>query len=231
MSTPVSAALIDLDGTLVDSAHELATAVDRMLAEAGHPSAGVSKVRDWVGDGVDMLVARALGDATGHDPDAETLREARARFDTFYAEVLGTESALYPGVAEGLERLRAADVRTACITNKSKIFALSLLGALGIADRFDLLVAGDMAEAKKPDAAPLQYAAERLGVALPECVMIGDSAIDVAAARAAGCAAWCVRSGYNRGEPIDSAGADAVFDRFDELVEALLARASRPAGA
>ena len=225
MSSALSAALIDLDGTLVDSAHELATAIDRMLAEAGHPAAGVAKVREWVGDGVDMLVSRALTDATGQTPDAARQREARARFDTFYAEVLGTESPLYPGVVEGLDRLRAAGIRTACITNKSKIFALSLLGALGIAQRFDLVVAGDSVAAKKPDAAPLQHAADRLGVSLADCVMIGDSSIDVAAARAAGCPAWCVRSGYNRGEPIDSAGADAVFDRFDELVEALLGRA------
>lgn len=218
------AALIDLDGTLCDSAPELAAAVDRARTDLGYPAAGTSRVRQWVGEGIDTLLARALEDATGETPDAAAQRDARARFDTAYAEVLGTMCPLYPGVVEGLDRLRAAGVRTACITNKARIFALPLLGSLGIADRFDTLVAGDSGVAKKPDAAPLLAAAERLGVAIGDCVMVGDSGVDVAAARAAGCPAWCVRTGYNAGEPIDGAGADAVFDRFDELVEALLAR-------
>lgn len=216
------AALVDLDGTLVDSAAELAAAVDRVRTDLGYEPAGPSKVRDWVGEGIERLVARALADATGAEPDAVALRDARARFDTAYAEVLGTMSPLYPGVVEGLDRLRGAGIATACITNKSRIFALSLLGALGILDRFDVVVAGDSAAAKKPDAAPLVLAAEKLGVGPAACVMIGDSAIDVAAARAAGCPAWCVRTGYNRGEPVDAADPDAVFDAFDELVRALL---------
>lgn len=212
----------DLDGTLCDSAPELAAAVDRMRADLGYPAAGTGKVRAWVGEGIDTLVARALEDAGGEAPDAATLRDARTRFDTAYAEALGTMCPLYPGVVEGLDALRAAGVRVACITNKARIFALPLLGSLGIADRFDAIVAGDSGVAKKPDAAPLLLAAERLGVGIDECVMIGDSGIDVAAARAAGCPVRCVRTGYNAGAPVEEAGADAVFDRFDELVEALL---------
>lgn len=228
--TTSRAVLIDLDGTLVDSAPELAAAVDRMLGDLGHEPAGLAKARAWVGGGVTALVTRALADALGREPSDEERATARRRFDTYYAEVLGTMGGLYPGVVEGLDRLRGAGVATACITNKVRLFALPLLGALGIAERFDLLVAADMAPALKPDPAPLAFAAEKLGVAIGDCVMIGDSGVDVAAARAAGCPVWCVRTGYG-GEPVEAAAPDAVFDRFDGLVEALLAGRAGASGA
>lgn len=222
----VTAALIDLDGTLVDSAPELAQAVDRVLTELGHAPAGLERVRCWVGEGIDRLLERALESASGQAPDAEALRSARSAFDTAYAEVIGTHAPIYPGVVEGLDRLRAAGIVCACITNKSRVFAVGLLGALGVAGRFDTLVCGDRPENRKPAAAPLEAAARKLGVAVGDCVMVGDSAIDVAAARAAGCPAWCVRSGYNHGTPIEEAAPDRVFDRFDDLAEALCAEAA-----
>ncbi len=227
----VRVALIDLDGTLVDSAPELAHAVDRMLEGGDLPRAGLENVRGWIGEGIDTLVARALAEMSGRDPDDATCREARSRFDTAYAEVIGTQSTPYPGVFEGLDRLRAAGVRTACITNKARVFSVSLLGALDLLSRFDLMVAGDSGLPKKPDGAPLRHAAERLGVDMGECVMIGDSGIDVAAARAAACPAWCVRTGYSRGKTPEEAGADAVFERLDELAEALVGGSGSSVGA
>lgn len=218
-----SAVLIDLDGTLIDSAPELATAVDRVLTEAGYEPAGTDQVRVWVGDGIDRLLERALAEATGEVPDAAALRHIRARFDTAYAEILGTMAPLYPGVVDGLDAMRASGIGTACITNKAGIFAIGLLGAVGIADRFDAIVAGDTGNGTKPAAAPLEAAARKLGVAIEDCVMVGDSAIDVAAARAAGCPAWCVRTGYNRGAPLEDSGPDRIFDRFDSLAAALTA--------
>ncbi|MDZ7787526.1 MAG: phosphoglycolate phosphatase [Halofilum sp. (in: g-proteobacteria)] len=220
---PIAAALIDLDGTLCDSAPELAAAVDRVLVDAGHDRAGVDHVRDWVGDGIDRLVERALAHATGESPDAEALRHARGRFDTAYAEILGTMAPLYPGVVEGLDGIRSAGIATACITNKAGVFAIGLLGSLGIADRFDTIISGDRAAERKPAAAPLEMAARKLGVAIDDCVMVGDSAIDIAAARAAGCPVWCVRTGYNRGAPLEDSAPDRIFDRFDELAAALIA--------
>jgi phosphoglycolate phosphatase len=220
---PVRAALIDLDGTLVDSVPELAHAIDRALAALGHEPVGRERVRDWVGDGIDRLVERALAHAPGASPEAEALRHARGRFDTAYAEILGTMAPLYPGVVEGLDEIRSAGVATACITNKSGIFAIGLLGSLGIADRFDTIISGDRAAERKPAAAPLEIAARKLGVAIEDCVMVGDSAIDIAAARAAGCPVWCVRTGYNRGAPLEDSAPDRIFDRFDELAAALIA--------
>lgn len=219
------AVLIDLDGTLVDSAPELTAAVDRALIGEGHGSVGTEQVRDWVGDGIDRLLERALTEATGESPGAADLRRIRTRFDTAYAEILGTMAPLCPGVVEGLDALRAAGLRTACITNKAGVFAIGLLGTVGIVDRLDAIVAADSGHGTKPAAAPLEAAARKLGVAIGDCVMVGDSAIDVAAARAAGCPAWCVRSGYNRGAPLEDSGPDRVFDRFDELAAALATRA------
>lgn len=215
------ALLVDLDGTLVDSAPELAVALDRMLTGSGYEPAGTDRVRDWVGNGIDQLIRRAVSGQLDAEPDEAELRRLRAQFDTAYAEVLGTMAPLYPGVVEGLDRVRAAGWRTACITNKARIFAVGLLGTVGIADRFDKVIAGDGGSGCKPEAAPLEAAARKLGVAIEDCVMVGDSAIDVAAARAAGCPVWCVRTGYNRGAPLEDSGPDRIFDRFDSLAAAL----------
>ena len=220
--TRPKAALIDLDGTLVDSAPELAAAVNRMRVDFDLPPVDEACVRTWVGAGIDTLVGHALEDAPEPIQSKQQLRAARVAFDAAYAEVLGTMAPLYPGVLQGLDRLRSASVATACITNKARIFAVPFLGALGLTDRFDMIVADDSGAAGKPNAAPLLKAAERLGVSIECCIVIGDSFIDIAAARNAGCPVWCVRTGYNRDEPIEAANPDAVFDRFDGLVEALV---------
>lgn len=214
--------LIDLDGTLVDSAPELAIAVNEVRKTHGLPAASLDQVRDWVGEGVAVLLRNALREVAGDQPPASLLATARASFDTAYARVLGRHSNAYPGVHSGLWRLREAGLPLACVTNKPEAFARALLESLGILSPFDVIVGGDSTEALKPDAAPVRFAAERLGVEVGNCLLVGDSGIDVATARNAGCPVWCVRSGYDRGRPVDEAGADAVFDRFDELVDALL---------
>lgn len=218
----IRAVLLDLDGTLVDSAPELATAVNQVRQAFGLPEAPLASVRDWVGEGVDMLLRSALSEAVDLESDADARRSARASFNKAYAAVLGTAAVPCPGVPEGLERLRAAGMPLACVTNKPEPFARALLESLGILAPFGVIVGGDCTEALKPDAAPVRLAAERLGVAVGNCLLVGDSAIDITTARNAGCPVWCVRSGYDRGRPVDEAGADAVFDRFDELVDALL---------
>lgn len=214
----IRAMLLDLDGTLVDSASELALAVNEVRRAFDLPEASLESVRGWVGEGVEVLLQRALADA----PDAEVGAETRSLFEETYARALGTRAVLCPGVAEGLERLHAAGIPLACVTNKPAHFARALLESLGILDSFDVIVGGDSTESLKPDAGPARFAAAGLGMPLASCLLVGDSAIDVATARNAGCPVWCVRSGYDRGRPVDEVGADAVFDQFDELVDALL---------
>jgi len=218
----IRALLIDLDGTLVDSAPELALAVNEVRAAHGLEPAYLEQVRHWVGEGVAVLLSNALHELADAVPSDPVLDEARRQFDRAYGRVLGTLADPCAGVVAGLERLRASKLPLACLTNKPERFAGDLLAALDLLAPFQVVVGGDSTAARKPDPEPARFAARNLGVAVAECLVIGDSAIDVATARNAGCRVWCLRSGYSRGESVDELGADAVFDRFDQAVDALV---------
>lgn len=209
--------LLDLDGTLVDSVPDLAASVDWMMGELGLPAHGESRVRDWVGNGVERLVMRALTGELWSDPPAESFERALPLFRTAYTERNGRHSRLFPGVAGGLEYLRGAGYRLGCVTNKAEAFTLPLLRALGIDGYFGVVVSGDTLPQKKPDPAPLLHAAERLGVAPSQALMVGDSEHDVKAARAAGFQVVCVSYGYNHGRDIATALPDAVVDSLEQL--------------
>ncbi|MDZ7828667.1 MAG: phosphoglycolate phosphatase [Halofilum sp. (in: g-proteobacteria)] len=216
------ALLIDLDGTLVDSAPELAIAVNEVRQAHGLPPASLQQVRDWVGEGVTVLLQKALRGAADDQPPSDLPTVARVRFDAAYERMLGRRSKPYPGVHRGLRRLGEAGFQLACLTNKPEGFARDLLAALDLLEPFGVVVGGDSTGARKPDPEPARCAAERLGVRPAECLLIGDSAIDVATARNFGCPVWCLRSGYSRGQAPDELGADRVFDRFDEVVDVLV---------
>ena len=217
--------LIDLDGTLVDSVPDLAYSVDETMRRLGLPARGEAAVRDWVGNGVERLVERALVNDVGGKPPAEEFARALPVFMEIYAQNTSGRSRLYPGVVEGLDWLRQAGLRLACVTNKAERFTLPLLRDLGILDRFEFVVSGDTLPVKKPDPAPLLHAAGRVGADPHECLMIGDSQSDVQAARAAGFAIVCVSYGYNHGEDIRRYGPDVVIDSLAEI-GGLFARAA-----
>lgn len=213
----IRAVLFDLDGTLVDSAPDLATAVNALLAELGRPGVSLDEVRRWVGNGADRLLERALsGSLDGRIPATE-LATARPRFLHHYEHLLCVDSGLYPGVTEGLRALHATGMRLGCVTNKPSRFARPLLERLAIADYFTAVVGGDDAPRKKPAPDPLLMAIEQLGVAPRHCLMVGDSEHDVAAARAAGCPVVAVPYGYNHGRDIRKAHPDVVIDSLAEL--------------
>lgn len=216
MKTP-ELVLIDLDGTLVDSVPDLADSVDRMLADLGRPAAGEARVRDWVGNGVERLVKRALVDALEGEPEPALFERGYPLFMGYYAENTAGRSRLYPGVREGLEYLRSAVDHVACVTNKAERFTRPLLQALGVADSFELVVSGDTLPKKKPDPVPLLYAAEFFKVQPEHALMVGDSVNDVSAARAAGYAVVCVPYGYNHGRDIRESEPDAVIETLAEL--------------
>ncbi|TVP76087.1 phosphoglycolate phosphatase [Thioalkalivibrio sp.] len=209
--------LIDLDGTLVDSVPDLAFSVDAMMDELGLPRRGEPAVRNWVGNGVERLVQRALANDLDGEADSELFERALPVFMRIYRENTSQRSRLYPGVREGLDLLEAAGYRLGCVTNKAEQFTLPLLRDKGILDRFALVVSGDTLERKKPDPAPLLHAAAELGVTPGESLMVGDSRSDVKAARAAGFRIVCMSYGYNHGADIRDEGPDAVLDRLDEL--------------
>jgi phosphoglycolate phosphatase len=208
------AALIDLDGTLVDTIGDFEVALGRMLADLGLPPVGRAFIERTVGQGSEHLIRCTLAEAGGA---AQAYDEAWGIYQAHYREINGRHSAVYPGVEEGLARLRALDLKLACLTNKPAAFARELLAAKGLAAAFAHCFGGDSFARKKPDPMPLVEACKALGTAPSRTLMVGDSRNDVLAARAAGCPVVLVRYGYNHGEPAETAGADRVIDSLVEL--------------
>jgi phosphoglycolate phosphatase len=229
MNTP-RAVLFDLDGTLVDSAADLAAAANRMLATLGLPLRTVGEVKTYVGKGIPRLVHRALLGKLDGDADPALHARALALFEQAYAEESGRHSAVFAGVVDGLERLRAAGLRLGCVTNKAERFTLDLLETKGLLRYFDVVVSGDSTPRKKPDPMPFAYGCQRLGVTPSEAYVIGDSANDVAAARAAGIRVLCVPYGYNEGEPVADLG-ETVVDTVAHAADMLLAETGEPSEA
>jgi phosphoglycolate phosphatase len=209
--------LIDVDGTLVDSVPDLAYCVDEMMKQLGRPPHGEATVRDWVGNGVERLVRRALVGQLDGEPSDEDFARAYPLFLELYRENTSQRSCLYPGVREGLEYLRAQGYQLGCVTNKAAQFTVPLLKAMGIYDDFGIVVSGDTLPMKKPDPLPLLHAAEHFGVPPGDSLMLGDSKSDVTAARAAGFQVVCMSYGYNHGEDIRDYAPDAVIDSMAEL--------------
>ena len=209
--------LIDVDGTLVDSVPDLAYCVDEMMKQLGRPVHGEAKVRDWVGNGVERLVRRALIGQLDGEPDEADFERAYPIFLELYAVNTSQRSLLYPGIREGLDYLKQQGYRLGCVTNKASQFTLPLLRDLGVHDEFEIIVAGDTLPQKKPDPTPLLYAAEQLGIKPENALMVGDSQSDVKAARAAGFQIVCMSYGYNHGEDIRNYHPDAVIDALTEI--------------
>lgn len=213
------AAIVDLDGTLVDTLDDFVAALGAMLEELGLPPGVADRafVACAVGKGSAHLVRCTLTQA-GADPTR--LASALARYQHHYRIVNGHHASVYPGVVEGLERLAAAGLKLACLSNKPHAFALALLQAKGLARHFSHVFGGDSFERTKPDPLPVLRTCAALASAPEATLVIGDSVNDVQAARAAGCPVALVSYGYNHGLPAAVAGADFVFDRLDEIAAA-----------
>lgn len=219
--TNIRALAFDLDGTLVDSAPGLATALDRALSAMQLAEPGVERVATWIGNGADIMVERALSWASGRQPEPEALREARALFDKFYADTVEAGSTLFPQVAETLAALTAIPLPLALVTNKPTPFIAPLLRSLGIAEHFSLIIGGDDVVAKKPHPAPIFLVLGKFGLLPQELLFVGDSRNDILAAQAAGCPCVGMSFGYNYGQPIAASNPDVVLDDFNDLLPAL----------
>ena len=219
--TDFQAAIVDLDGTMVDTVGDFEVALRRALADLGWPPVDRDFIARTVGKGSEHLLMRTLAQVGA---PSTLYEQAWERYQHHYIEINGRHSTLFPGVVEGLKALRALGLRLACLTNKPNAFARSLLALKGLDGYFDHAFGGDAFARKKPDPLPLLQTCRALGSPPARTLMIGDSRNDAEAARAAGCPVVLVSYGYNHGEPVTAAGADAIVDRID-AVPALLRRA------
>lgn len=213
----VRAAAFDLDGTLVDSAPDLAAAANAMLESLGHTPLPESRVRAMIGAGVERLIERALTESAGAGPGAEALAAGGEVFRRQYARQLFHLSRVYPGVEEALDRLLQAGLRLCCVTNKHSDFALPLLEAAGLGYFFEFTLCANSQANRKPNPDLLLAACRRLEIRSQELLCVGDSAADVAAARAAGCPIAAVSYGYNGERPVALERPDWLIDSLTEI--------------
>ena len=211
---PLQAAIVDLDGTMVDTVGDFEVALSRMLADHQLPPVDRAFIERTVGKGSEHLIRSTLAHVGA---DATLYDSAWARYQHHYLAINGQFSAVYPGVVEGLQRLAAAGLKLACLTNKPTDFARPLLAAKGLAGFFSQVFGGEAFARKKPDPLPLLETCRALGSLPARTLMIGDSSNDAQAARAAGCPVVLVSYGYNHGQPVSDARPDQLIDRIDQL--------------
>ena len=226
---PLHAAIIDLDGTMVDTLGDFEVALNRTFADLMLPGVDRAAVARTVGKGSEHLIRSLLAEqlalpavsGLGQVCPARTVdalfEPAWRRYQHHYLEINGQFADVFPGVIEGLEGLRARGLRLACLTNKPLAFAQGLLKTKGLAGYFIEVFGGDSFERRKPDPLPLIKTCEALGSEPARTLMVGDSQNDALAARAAGCPVALVTYGYNHGEPVRGVDADAWVDSLCEL--------------
>ena len=216
----------DLDGTLVDTADEIAEAANRALQSHGIARRPTAEIVLLIGAGLHELMRKLLAQCVAERPAlAQTVQLGAVlkTLDEHYAATVGTVALPYAGCEEALGVLQRAGLKLACVTNKEFRHAQRVLEVTRLDGYFDLLIGGDSLPEKKPHASVLQHVAHSLGVSLARTAHLGDSATDVAAARNAGVAAWAVPYGYNAGLPIEQAKPDRVFDSLPAVAQHVIA--------
>ncbi|ROV62362.1 phosphoglycolate phosphatase [Vibrio ponticus] len=213
----------DLDGTLLDSVPDLAVAADQAVRELGYAGVSEEQVRDYVGNGADILIARALSQSIDIDPELSPELRAKGRelFDDYYEKSGHKLTHLYPQVKETLAELKQAGFTLALVTNKPSKFVPDVLAQHDIADFFSDVLGGDAFSERKPNPIALNWLMEKHGCTPNEMLMVGDSKNDILAAKNAGCASFALTYGYNHGEPISASGPDFVADNIAQLLEVI----------
>jgi phosphoglycolate phosphatase len=220
----VQVAIVDLDGTMVDTLGDFVAALNLMLTDLPLPYQNYqvdrATVALLVGRGSEHLLTSVLRRASGEQvSDLETVyRQAWPSYQRHYLAINGQHASVYPGVVAGLQQLRNHGLKLACLTNKPTSFALPLLKAKGLDGFFAFTFGGDAFERKKPDPLPVLKTCQALDSLPQRTLMIGDSSNDAQAARAAKCPVLLVTYGYNHGEPIRSVDADAFADSLETLI-------------
>jgi phosphoglycolate phosphatase len=212
----IRAAIIDLDGTMLDTLPDFHVALNFMRSDLGLVPITQERIAPLVGKGSENLIRAVLA----LDFDAATVEQrfddAMAAYQRHYLAINGNHSVLYDGVLEGLDALRALGLRLACVTNKPIAFTTPLLAQKGLAPYFELVYGGDSLPKKKPDPMPLLQVCSDFDLAPAQVVAIGDSSNDAEAARAAGCFVLTVPYGYNHGRPVQEINSDGIVGSLFE---------------
>lgn len=212
----------DLDGTLVETAPEIADAVNDTLRYFDWPVVTQQQVNDWIGHGTKELLIMALASVTKSSVEAvrvsDDLKQALPIFDRYYQERCGTRSHLYPHVKEVLTRLRQQGSKLAVVTNKEGRYTDIVLRVHGLTDLFDIVVSGDSFPVKKPNPTSVQNCLARWNVLPQQALFVGDSSIDAQTARNANVPVWLLPYGYNMGQTVQSCQPDRVIANFSELL-------------
>ncbi len=211
--------LFDLDGTLIDTAPDLAWSIDETLQQLGLAECGETRVRAWIGSGIDGLLHRALTNDIKGKADKALFHRALTIFKQIYFDNICRQSRVYAGVAEALSYLQANNIAMACVTNKTARFTDKILQELELYDQFGIVVSGDTLAVKKPRPEPILHALAHYSLDPASALMVGDSRTDVNAARAAKVPVLCVTYGYNMNVDVRELKPDAVVDSLAELPE------------
>lgn len=214
----INTLLFDLDGTLVDSVPDLAASVNFALGTIDHPSREQAEIRQWVGNGVDRLLHRAITASSDGVADAQLHQRAVQGFEFWYRDHYADQSRLYEGVTELLAALQLRGFKMACVTNKPHPFTLPLLTKFAIDHYFQAVIGGDSTATRKPDPLPLLTALDQLDSTANESVMIGDSINDFLAGQRSGMATIMVSWGYSQGIDLDNLGADGLVQQIGQLL-------------
>jgi len=211
------AIFFDLDGTLIDSAPDISSALELTFQALKIEPHSEQKVRQWVGNGVEKLLHRALTNSMDGTAEENIMNKARDVFFKEYKKNIGLYSKLYEGVEETLTKLSKQHFLLACITNKNRAFTIPLLEKLKVKNYFNTIVCGDDVKHKKPAADHLLAGTRQLGVTVDQCLMVGDSKTDVTAANNANMNIICVDYGYNQGENLNSLKIHSLISDFREI--------------
>ncbi len=206
----IRAAIIDLDGTLIDTAHDFRVAINAMREEFGLAPLALDTILGFVGKGSENLVRRVLLHDYPADVAEQKFAAALDAYQRHYARINGEHSALYPDVTDGLQALKGQGLRLACVTNKPVGFAVPLLEKMGLRGFFEVVYGGDSLARKKPDPTPLLQVCTDFDLSPRQVVVIGDSSNDAQAARAAGCPVLLLPYGYNHGDSVQNVDCDGI---------------------
>jgi phosphoglycolate phosphatase len=210
--TGIRAAIIDLDGTMLDTAPDFLIAINRMRGELSLSPLDLDTIKRFVGKGSENLIRRVLAVDFDSEQVEQHFEPALTAYQRHYLAINGDHSSIYPGVWAGLDVLRDMGLRLACVTNKPVAFAAPLLEKTGLRPYFEVLYGGDSLPRKKPDPLPLLQVCADFSLVPEQVVAIGDSSNDALAARAAGCRVLTVPYGYNHGQPVQEIDSDGIVE-------------------